>query len=192
METETDNTNGGQEGGERKTTALGEVVSWVKLVVFAVLFALFINQFVIVNASVPSGSMENTIMTNDRIVAFRLSYLFAEPQRFDIVVFRFPDNEEKLYVKRIIGLPGETVLIADGRVYIDDSETPLRDGFVKAAPYGDFGPYDVPEDCYFMLGDNRGTSDDSRKWENKYVNRGKILGKVVFRYYPSFDSLSGL
>ena len=160
-----------------------EVFSWIKTIVLAVVLAFLINKFVIVNATVPTGSMENTIMPADRIVALRTSYYFGEPERGDIVVFRYPDNEEVLYVKRVIGLPGETVTVKNGGVYINDSAEPLYEDYLKEEFYGEYGPYTVPEDSYFMMGDNRNDSLDSRYWENKYVHEDKILGKVVFKYY---------
>ncbi|MDR2938765.1 MAG: signal peptidase I, partial [Clostridiales bacterium] len=77
--------------------------------------------------------------------------------------------------------------IKGGKVYINDAEVPLEDDYLKeAAREEDMGPYFVPQDKYFMLGDNRNYSKDSRYWENKYVEEGKILGKVVFRYFPDF------
>lgn len=172
-----------------KSELLDEALSWAKTVVFAVVFALLINNFVIVNASVPTGSMEDNIMPDDRIVAFRLSYVLSEPELYDIVVFRYPDDESKLYVKRILGLPGDTVEIRDGKVYLNGDTAPLRDDFIKGEAYGNFGPYTVPEGHFFMMGDNRENSQDSRYWNNKYVAKGKILGKVVFKYYPGFKSL---
>ena len=175
---------------QEKPKSLGrEILSWVGTIFFALILALFINTFVIVNATVPTGSMEDTIMPKDRIVALRLTYYVSHPQRGDIVVFRFPDAESLLYVKRVIGLPGETVEIKDGRVYIDGAEEPLPDEYVKGTPTGDYGPYEVPEGHYFMLGDNRENSEDSRFWVNKFVEEDKILGKVYFRYYPSIDWL---
>ena len=161
-----------------------EVFSWIKTIVFAVVLAVLINRFVIVNAAVPTGSMENTIMPNDRIIALRLSYYFGEPERGDIVVFKYPDNEDVLYVKRVIGLPGDKVQIIDGKVYINDSETPLDEPYLPEPPEGDYGPYYVPEDSYFMLGDNRNWSKDSRFWTNTYVKKEKVLAKAIFRYYP--------
>lgn len=175
-----------------KSELLEEALSWARTVVFAVVFALLVNNFVIVNASVPTGSMEDNIMPDDRIVAFRLSYLTSEPQLYDIVVFRYPDDESKLFVKRVVGLPGDTVVIRDGKVYLNDSDTPLRDDFIKGVPYGNFGPYQVPEGHYFMMGDNREYSKDSRYWDNKYVAKNKILGKVIFKYYPGFKMLYDL
>ena len=162
-----------------------EIISWIKTILFAVAFALFITKIVIVNAHVPTSSMNHTIPNPSRVVAFRLQYLFSKPQRYDVVVFKFPDNEEQLFVKRIIGLPGETVEIRQGKVYINGSDTPLPDDFTAEPPHSlDNGPYEVPEGHYFMMGDNRNSSDDSRRWNNTYVAEKKILGKVIFCYYP--------
>ena len=169
---------------------MNELFSWIKTIVLAVVIAVFINSVVIVNATVPTGSMENTIMPGDRIIALRLTYYFSEPQRGDIVVFKYPDDESTLYVKRVIGLPGETVEVKDGKVYINGADKPLNDDFVKDEPVGDYGPYEVPEDCYFMMGDNRNNSLDSRFWVNKYVQKNKILGKVYFKYFKGFEMLN--
>lgn len=162
-----------------------ELISWIKTILFAVLFALFINNVVIVNASVPTGSMETNIMPNDRIIAFRLSYLFSDPKRFDIVVFKNPDDESVPFVKRVIGLPGETIDIKGGKVYINSSEEPLDDSFIKEAQDVEQDMrFVVPDGCFFMMGDNRNNSSDSRYWNNSYVEKKKIMGEVVFRYYP--------
>jgi signal peptidase I len=163
-----------------------EIFSWVKTIGFALIFAWCINRFIIVNASVPSDSMLNTI-ERGRIVAFRLSYTFGEPQRYDIVVFRYPDDENVLYVKRIVGMPGETLEIRNGEVFVtcaDGIETKTDDHFLPAPPRGNFGPVTIPEGSYFMLGDNRNNSEDSRMWRNTFMDKDKILGKVQFSYYP--------
>ena len=152
--------------------------------VAAIAAAFLINTFLVVNATVPSGSMENTLKPGDRFFGNRLAYLTSDPERFDIIVFKYPDDESVLYVKRIIGLPGDTVQIVNGKVYVNGSETPLEDSFIKEPMKGSFGPYVVPEDSYFMLGDNRNNSWDSRKWKNTFVSRDKILGKAGLRYWP--------
>jgi signal peptidase I len=170
--------------GEEQPSVTKEIVSWIQTFVVAILIAIFITKVLIVNAKVPSASMETTIMTNDRLIANRLAYITSDPERFDIVVFKFPDDESKLYIKRIIGLPGDKVEIRDGEVYINDSTEPLDDSFLHEPMYSQNAVYNVPEGCYFMLGDNRNNSADSRMWNNKFVAKDKILGKAVFRYWP--------
>ena len=141
--------------------------------------------FVGQRTEVEGASMENTLHNGDNLIVDKLSYRFHDPERFDIVIFKFPDDESQLFIKRVIGLPGETVEILDGKVYIDGSDTPLDDSFTAETPIGDFGPYVVPEGSYFMLGDNRNCSRDSRYWIHPFVQKDKILGKAVLRYFPS-------
>lgn len=153
---------------------------------FAIVFiaVFFLSQFVYINATIPSGSMENTIMQGDRIFGNRLAYVMTDPKRYDIIIFKYPDDTSKTFIKRIIGLPGETVEIKDGNVYINGSETPLDDSFCAEETEGDFGPYVVPEDSYFVMGDNRNNSLDSRYWDETYVSRKQIVAKAFFRYWP--------
>ena len=164
-----------------------EVAEWLLVIVVAVALAYLVNHFIIVNAVVPSSSMETTIMTGDRVIGLRFAYNFSEPERGDIMIFKFPDDESKLYIKRLIGLPGETVEIKDGHVYIDGEV--LDEPYLTVSTEGNYGPYTVPEDHYFMLGDNRNNSADSRFWNNTYLEREKIVGKAVFKYWPGFKSL---
>jgi len=178
---------------DKKPILMNELGEYLKMIIFVVVVVFVINNFLLINAKIPSESMEKTIMTGDRIFGNRLAYLFEDPKRYDIVIFKNPDNEKQLYIKRIIGLPGETVTIVDGKVYIDGSETPLDDSFTPEAMEGNFpeggGTYEVPEGYYFMLGDNRNYSKDSRFWTNTYVAEDKILGKAIFRYFPSIKLL---
>jgi len=163
-----------------------EILSWIMVFVIAIVLALFINRFVIYRVSSPTGSMENTFMIDDKVYIFRLAYLFSEPKRGDIVVFEAPDKPEEDYIKRIIGLPGETIEGIDGVVYINGE--PLKEDYLKEPMIGSFGPYVVPEGHYFMMGDNRNQSYDSRMWTNKFVARDKIRGKAVCKY-PDFKWL---
>ncbi len=164
-----------------------EIVEWVLVILVAVLVSFFINNFIIVNATVPSSSMEKTIMTNDRVIGLRLAYIADKPQRGDIIIFRFPDDESILYIKRIVGMPGETVNIRDGKVFINGEE--LDEPYLTVQTEGDYGPYEVPEGHYFMLGDNRNNSADSRFWNNTYLSEEKIVGKAVLRYWPGIKKL---
>lgn len=175
--------------GNMNKKIIKEIVSWIMVFVFAFVAASLINRFIIFKVEVPTGSMETTIMIGDKVETFRLSYLFSDPKRGDIVVFPFPDDEEDDYIKRIIGLPGETIEGKDGYVYINGEK--LEESYVMAMLQEDFGPYEIPEDNYFMMGDNRTYSKDSRYWENKFVTRDKIKGKAIFKY-PNFTWFTGI
>lgn len=171
---------------QKKNSMASEVLSWILTMAAAVALALVLKNFVIINAEVPTGSMENTIMPGDDLLGFRLAYLNSEPKRGDIIIFKFPDDETQKYVKRVIGLPGDTVTIDDGKVYINDSTEPLEEDYLKEDWVKAAGPYvyQVPEDSYFVMGDNRNDSYDSRYWTNTFVTKDKIIGKALFIYYP--------
>ncbi|MDD4844187.1 MAG: signal peptidase I [Anaerotignum sp.] len=171
-------------------TVKKEVISWIKTIFLALILAGFVNKFLIVNAQVPTGSMESTIMPGDRIMALRTSYWFEEPERGDVVIFRYPDDPERktLFVKRIIGVGGDEVTIGNGIVYVNGEA--LEEPYIKEITQGDFGPYEVPEGSYFMMGDNRNKSLDARFWENQYVESDEILGKVKFRFFKGFKWIS--
>ncbi len=175
---------------EKKKDWKKEVLEWVKIIISAAAIAFVLNTFVIANSRVPTGSMENAIMPGDRVVGIRPAYLFSEPERGDVIIFRYPDDESVFYVKRIIGLPGDTVEIKNGLVYINGSETPLDESYIKEPMLPEVSTiYEVPEDSYFMMGDNRNYSLDSRRWKNTYVHKDKIVAKVLFRYYPNIQMI---
>ncbi len=185
-----------------------EILSWVRLFIIVVVVVFLLTRFVIINATVPSGSMENTIMTGDRLIGFRFSYWFGQPQRGDIILFAYPVDESETYIKRIIGLPGETVEIRDGGIYIDDSETPLNEDYLPEEWYWENDGYifEVPEGAYLVLGDNRNNSADARVWAQEaieaglaetmeeaaeycYVSEDEIKGKAIFTYYKHLGKL---
>lgn len=204
----------GSSGKEEKQSIGRTVWEYLRLVIIVVAALIVVQNFVIVNAQIPTQSMQETIMVGDRIFGNRLAYVFGEPKRYDIVIFKYPDNESQLYIKRIIGLPGETVTVREDGVYIDSDDTPLAEDFCPEKPdyiatlyrlaskpadlLADKGisvlfdsegkplavNYRVPEGKYFMMGDNRNNSKDSRYWDNPYVERGKILGAALLRYWP--------
>ena len=172
-----------------------EIFSWIKIIVVAVAIAFVINNFIIMNANVPSGSMMNTIQKGDRMIGLRTSYWFSEPKRGDIIIFENPDYNEnskkndKYYVKRAIGMPGEKVTIRDAKIYINDSKKPLDEPYLPEEwtyVNGSDGElvYNVPEGCYLMLGDNRNNSSDARFWKNTYLKRENIIAKAEFIYWP--------
>lgn len=162
---------------------MNPVLEWVIIIAIAVAAALFINFVIIINSVVPSGSMETTIMTGSRMMGLRVTYWFNDPERGDIIVFKYPDDPSENFVKRVIGLPGETVEIIGGVTYIDGEK--LDEPYLKETPLPrDFGPFEVPDECYFVMGDNRNNSNDARFWKNKYVPRSSVLGKAMFVYWP--------
>ena len=158
----------------------------------------FIRQF-IQAYKVPAGSMAPTLVIGDHILIDKsLSWIAKPLQRGDIVVFKFPEDESKVFVKRVIGLPGETIEIRDKSVYVngtalDDSTYTQRidPGILDATinPRDNFGPVTVPEEAYFVLGDNRDQSLDSRFFG--YVDRSKVMGKMLFIYW-SWDQENSL
>jgi signal peptidase I len=180
------NTRKKDEKSETVTNVKKEVLSWVMTFAIAFVLAFVLKNYVIINASVPTGSMQNTIQPKDKLFGSRLAYLKEGPERGDIIFFYYPDDESQKYVKRVIGLPGEKVTIREGKVYINDSETPLDEPYLKEEWVRGTGPYEfiVPEDGYFCMGDNRNGSHDARYWVNTYVMRDKIIGEALYIYYP--------
>lgn len=160
-----------------------EILSYIKILAVAIIVAFLFTRFIIVNAQVPSGSMENTILTGDRLIGFRLAYLFHEPERGDIVIFKYPDDESQNFVKRVIGVPGDVINIRNGHVYVNGEM--LEENYIREPMNSDGEDltYVVPSGSYFMLGDNRNNSKDSRYWTNTFVSKDKIIAKVSFRYF---------
>ncbi len=210
---EQENPTGGQSPGdtptEKQHTTRREVLSWIYMLIIVVVVVFVLMTFILINARVPSGSMEPTVMTKDRLIGFRFSYWFKEPERGDLVLFQYPVDESELFIKRVIGLPGETVDIREGKIYIDGSDTPLNENYLAEEWTWDNNGlhYEVPEGCYFVLGDNRNHSADSRVWAQEALNEGlvssaaeaekytyvtnkELKGKAIFTYYPHFELLT--
>ena len=221
---------------EKPTSVLKEILSWIEVLVIAVAVALICNNFIIANSTVPTGSMEHTIEQGDRVIGSRISYYIGDPQRGDIVIFKFgwicnrcgegmgegeapetcPSCGQEIthpktlyYLKRTIGVPGDVIEIkAEGSIKASElQELPGVEGgsnaeLVTAAVYvngekldepylrepmlytGDM-KFEVPENCYFFMGDNRNYSLDARYWENSYISKDKVIAKVLFRYFPN-------
>jgi len=167
-----------------KKTFISQVKETLITIGIALVLALIIRAFILQTFYIPTGSMMPTIMPGDRVIALKFWYYFVPPKRGDIVVFKSPE-EPKILVKRLIGLPGDTVLIRDGKIYINGKL--WKDKRIANIRYYAIGPYGVGEQKvplgkYYMLGDNSENSDDSRFWG--FVPRKNILGKVVFTYWP--------
>ena len=180
-------------------------MEYVVLAVVAVAVALLIQAFLVKPYRIPSASMENTLLIGDRVLVDRISWRFSQPARGDIVVFKPPTDPGKYYVKRVIGLPGDTVIIRDGFLYVHDKtkgDIKLPEPYISAMNAGKTFRYpvnggdtteeifNVPQDQYFLLGDNRQGSLDSRSFahlgthETAFVPRSNIKGSVWFVALP--------
>ena len=180
---------------EANKTTFQVAMEYVRVILIGALVAFLLCKFVIVNAEVPSGSMIPTINIKDRMIGLRMTYYFTDPKRGDVAIFKCPaegPNYGKLYVKRVIGLPGETVTIKAGQVIITtaDGETIyLDESYLNETPREDLTvnnqTYILGDDEYFMMGDNRNNSTDSRFWGN--VKRDRFVAKVLFKYWKGFE-----
>lgn len=149
----------------------------------ALVIVLFINLFLAQATRVEGQSMEPNLCPNQRLIVEKVSYRFDLPERGDVVVLKLPSRETEPLIKRVIGLPGETVEIRNGCVFIDGE--PLRESYLQVQTYGNIPPRKVPEGYVFVLGDNRNASNDSRFFGP--VPLDNIVGRAWIRYWPPSD-----
>ncbi len=162
-----------------KETKKNFFFDWVIPILIAVVLAIGINKFLIFKVYIPSSSMVPTLNVDDRLLVTRV-YNPEKLQRGDIVVFDSDELNETV-IKRLIGLPGDTIKIDGTAVYVNGKK--LDEPYVKY-PLESYGTYVVPEGKYFFLGDNRANSNDSRFWNNPYIDADKIQGKAQIKIYP--------
>ena len=141
----------------------------------------FLVTFVVQGYKVYGSCMEPNLRTGERLLGSKFIYRLERPTRGDVIVFGYPRNPQKVFVKRIIGLPGETVEIRGGKVYVNGRVLDERP-YVKNIPHGDFPPQKIPKGCVFVLGDNRDESNDSRFWGDLPLSN--IRAKACLRYWP--------
>lgn len=153
------------------------IIALVTGALIGIIVALAVFKFILITAVATGADMEGTISSGDRILGTRLDVEEEDIERYDILLFSSSDDPEKLCLKRVVGLPGETIEIRDGEVYADGRL--LDDSFVKYPMNrrGD-GIYTIPKGCYFFLGDNRNNSYDSRFWDEKFVPLDNIKAKA--------------
>jgi signal peptidase I len=168
--------------GNRLAQVKEELVAWLKTLVSAAVYAVLIVTFGFQVARVEGQSMAPTLEDQDRLIVNKLVYRIGEPRRGDIVMLYYPLNPEKSFVKRVIAEEADTVRIVDGRVYVND--IPLKDDYVPSEyrSHDDWGPQVIPEGYYFVMGDHRNNSSDSRHWG--MVPKKYIIGKVQLRWWP--------
>ena len=163
-----------------------------KTLATAAVLAFGIRTFVAEARYIPSASMQPTLQINDRLIIEKMSYRFTEPQRGDVVVFEPTDilvrqNYKDAFIKRVIGLPGETIEVKGGIVYVDGNS--IQEKYIAEEPNYNYGPEKVPADSYLVLGDNRNNSYDSHYWG--FVPSDKLIGKALVRFWP-FNRLGSL
>ncbi|MBN1756160.1 signal peptidase I [bacterium] len=163
---------------------------WIETIIYSLIIALILRTFVVQAFKIPSGSMEETLLIGDLLLAEKITYRLRDPNPGDIVIFKYPLNPKKDYIKRCVAVEGQTVELKDKILYIDGLPFPdspgvkYIDSHILPATYSNrdnFGPYKVPQDCYFMMGDNRDNSRDSRFWgplHEKYIK-----AKPLFIYF---------
>jgi signal peptidase I len=169
-------------GGLERGQVLALSISVVALVALRIMTGIFVTTFLVQAARVEGHAMEPTINDQDRLLLNKLTYQRRDPRRNDIVMFYYPNDPNKSFVKRVIAEEGDQVRIVDGKVYLNDIL--LDDLFVPPnyRSHDDWGPQVIPEGYYFVMGDHRNNSSDSRHWG--YVPKKYITGKVQWRWWP--------
>jgi len=159
-----------------------ELLAWFKTLFSAAVYATLIVTFGFQVARVEGQSMAPTLADQDRLIVNKFAYRMGAPRRGDIVMLYYPINPDKSFVKRVIAEEGDEVRIVDGRVYVND--VPVRDDFVppEYRDHDDFGPKHIQEGYYFVMGDHRNNSSDSRHWGE--VPKKYIIGRVQLRWWP--------
>lgn len=159
-----------------------ELLAWLKTIISAAVYAALIVTFGFQVARVEGQSMAPTLQDHDRLIINKFAYQIGSPQRGDIVMLYYPLDPSKSFVKRIIAAEGDTVRIVDGRVYVNDVR--LHEPYVLPAyrSHDDWGPQVIPEGYYFVMGDHRDDSSDSRQWG--MVPKRYVVGRVQLRWWP--------
>ncbi len=160
-----------------------EIFEWVMVFVVAAALAFVVRTFIFEPVRVDGSSMLNTLTDSDFMIATKFDYLLGDPERFDIVICDYPNTDDGKYrVKRVIGMPGETIELRAGELYVDGEHVEQNFDMTENETY--FGPLTVPEGCYFVMGDNRNNSKDSRSAMVGPLKRSQIKGHVRCVVFP--------
>lgn len=160
-----------------------EIFEWIMVFVVAAALAFVVRTFIFEPVRVDGQSMLNTLENNEFMIATKFDYLLGDPERFDIVICDYPNTDDGMYrVKRVIGLPGETIELRLGELYVDGEH--VEQNFDMTPNETNFGPFTVPEGCYFVMGDNRNNSKDSRSPLVGALDRSMIKGHVRAVVFP--------
>ncbi len=179
-----------RERDTEEVSILRELLGWVLYFLVIIGLTYLILTYLGQRTGVEGSSMETTLSDGDQLLIDKLSYHIGEPERFDIVVFPYQHKKKTYYIKRIIGMPGETVQVIDGYVYINGEllESDVYGAELMNDPMTAASPITLGEDEYFVLGDNRNHSSDSRDPSVGLIKRENLIGKAWIRLYP-FDRM---
>lgn len=170
---------------EKKRKIGKEILGMLVYLAVVVALVLLINRFVVQRTQVNGGSMYPTLENGDNLITDKISYRFREPKRYDIIVFPYRMEEKTYFIKRIIGLPGETVQVTGGKIYINGEVLEEEYGREEALSGGTAEePVTLGEDEYFVMGDNRNNSKDSRDPQVGMIHRDDIVGRAFIRIWP--------
>lgn len=168
---------------KQKKSLQREIFEWVMVFVVAAAMAFVVRTLIFEPVRVDGSSMLNTLEDNEFMIATKFDYLLGDPERFDIVICDYPNTDDGMYrVKRVIGLPGETIELRGGELYVNGEF--VEQDFDMTPNETTFGPFTVPEGSYFVMGDNRNNSKDSRNKMVGALDRGMIKGHVRAVVFP--------
>ena len=166
-----------------------EIKDWVVSILVAVILAFFIRYFIVELYMVEGPSMRPTLINAERLVVNKFIYRFKAPERGDVLVFQYPRDTSRDFIKRVIGVPGDTIEIKDGKVFLNGQLQ--NESYILEKTRGSYPLSTVPEGTVFVMGDNRNNSEDSRFKDVGFVSRNLIKGKAVLVFWP-FDQLKTL
>jgi signal peptidase I len=178
----------------------GRLLEYGVVAVVAIVVALLVQAYIVKPYRIPSESMAGTLRPGDRVLVNRVVYRLRQPHRGDVIVFRYPENRSVVFIKRVVGVPGDTLAVHNGHLLVNGhtvaepyvhhtagrtdpttASAPMG-GSTMNRPWSLARPYTVPPSSYFVMGDNRTDSDDSRYWGT--VPRADIIGEGFFVYWP--------
>lgn len=169
------------------SAAKSELREYLEAFAIAIGLAIFIIIFIAQSFLVQGSSMFPTFDDGERLLVDKLTYRFREPSHGEVVVFQYPADRQRRFIKRIVGVPGDEIRIANWTVYVNGQPLEETD-YTNGPTYSNFGPVIVPEDTYFVLGDNRNLSEDSRNPKVGFVPRDHIIGRALVVYWPIADA----
>ncbi len=168
------------EENSKRHKIVHEIFEWIRTLVWALVITGLITTLVAVPVRVKGSSMMDTLQNNDFMIVTKFEYLLGDPQRFDVVTCHYPNRGSTSFVKRIVGIPGDTVAIHGGTLYVNGEA--VKEPYITHLPNYEMSPVTVAEGCYFVLGDNRPASNDSHSVGQ--LTRKQITGKVRFVAWP--------